>query len=102
MDSLLNAIQSKANDPKNFCEYISTSGQHIDQKFLEDLKKYMQKKYSNPGEIIEMRINNKQDIKIVGFKCNEVKIEASKIIDKAKTYNFPESWEDIIDLLVSD
>jgi hypothetical protein len=53
------AIQSKANDPKNFCSYISTSGQHVDQKFLDDLKSYMQKKYSKPGEIIEMRLNNK-------------------------------------------
>ena len=62
----------------------------------------MQKKYSRPGELIEMRLNNKQDIKIVGFKCNEVKIETSKIIDKAKTYNFPDTWENIIELLVSD
>jgi hypothetical protein len=62
----------------------------------------MQKKYSNPGELIEMRLNSKQDIKIAGFKCNEVKIEASKILDKAKTYNFPETWEGIIEILVSD
>jgi hypothetical protein len=96
------AIRTKASDPKNYSSYISTSGQPVPTKFLEDVKNHMQKKYSRPGELIEMRLNNKQDIKIVGFKCNEVKIETSKIIDKAKTYNFPDTWENIIELLVSD
>ncbi len=49
-----------------------------------------------------MNLNQKKDINIVGFKCNETKIEASKIIDKCKTYNFQDSWENIIELITSN
>jgi hypothetical protein len=31
-----------------------------------------------------------------------MKIETLKIIDKAMTYNFPETWEGIMDFLVSE
>ncbi len=62
----------------------------------------MQKKFKNSGEFIDIKINIKKDIEIMGFKCNEVKTEVLKIIDKAMTYNLPDEWDGIIDLLASD
>ena len=69
---------------------------------MKELKIYFLKNYSRPGDFLEIKFNSKNDIKIIGFKCNEIKNEASRIIDKAKTYKLPEAWEDIIDLLVSE
>ena len=62
----------------------------------------MQGKYSGYGDLIEIKIEPNKDIKIIGFKHDEVKKDIAKIIDKAKAYNFPSFWEDIVELLTSD
>ena len=62
----------------------------------------MQDKYAGCGDFVEMKIEPNKDIKIIGFKHDEVKIDVAKIIDKAKAYNFPSFWEDIVELLTSD
>jgi len=60
------------------------------------------KKYSGNGEIVDIKAEPNKDLKIVGFKHNEIKIEISKIIDKAKAYNFPKFWEDTVELMTSN
>ena len=42
------------------------------------------------------------DIKITGFKYAEAKVEVANFIFNAKAYNFPEYWEDIVELLSSN
>ena len=62
----------------------------------------MKKKYSGNGEIVDIKADPGEDLKIIGFKHNEIKIEVSKIMDKAKAYNFPDYWEDTVELLTSN
>ena len=62
----------------------------------------MKKKYSGNGEIVDIKADPGKDLKIIGFKHNEIKIEVSKIMDKAKAYNFPDYWEDTVELLTSN
>ena len=42
------------------------------------------------------------DIKIIGFKHKQIKQEISKIIDDAKIFNFPDFWEDTVQMLTSE
>ena len=60
------------------------------------------KDYTGNGDIVDIKTEPNKDLKIIGFKHNEIKIEVSKIIDKAKAYNFPEHWEDTVELLTSN
>ena len=62
----------------------------------------MQGKYLSNGELVEIKIEPNKDIKIIGFKHDEVKEEVAKIIDKAKDYKFPPFWENIVPLLTSN
>ena len=62
----------------------------------------MQDKYPGYGDLVEIKMEPNKDIKIIGFKHDEIKKEVAKIIDKAKAYNFPNFWEDIAELLTSD
>ncbi len=59
-------------------------------------------KYHGPGELVEIKIDHNNEIKIIGFKHDEVKKDVAKIIDKAKAYNFPSFWENIVHLLTSE
>ena len=59
-------------------------------------------KYSGNGDVVDIKAEPNKDLKIIGFKHNEIKIEISKIIDKLKGYNFPDFWEDTVELLTSD
>jgi hypothetical protein len=61
----------------------------------------IKKNYSGMGDFIDIKAEPNEELKIVGFKHNEIKIEISKIIDKAKYYNFPDFWEDTVELLTS-
>jgi hypothetical protein len=38
---------------------------------------------------------------LIGFKHREIKIEVAKIIEKIKSYNMPNTWEDIVQLIVN-
>ena len=38
----------------------------------------------------------------MGFKHKEIKIEVQKIIDRAKSYNLPDYWEDQVELLTRE
>lgn len=40
-----------------------------------------------------------QKIKIVGFKHQDVSLKLGQILEKIKTYEFPEHWEDIIKMI---
>jgi hypothetical protein len=62
----------------------------------------MQGKYPGYGDLVDIKMEGNNDIKIIGFKHDEVKKDVAKIIDKAKAYNFPSFWEDIVELLTSD
>ena len=62
----------------------------------------MKKKYSGNGDFVDIKADPGKDLKIIGLKHNEIKIEVSKIIEKAKAYNFPDNWEDTVELLTSD
>ena len=42
------------------------------------------------------------DIRIIGFKHLYIKEEISKIIYDAKNYNFPEDWEDTVEMLTTE
>jgi hypothetical protein len=96
-------LRTNAGNPKNFFSLISAAGDYvISAKFLADVNKKMQGKYSGYGDLIEIKIEPNKDIKIIGFKHDEVKKDIAKIIDKAKAYNFPSFWEDIVELLTSD
>jgi hypothetical protein len=96
-------LRTNAGNPKNFFSLISTAGDYvISAKFLSDVHKKMQGKYPGSGDLVEMKMEPNKDIKIIGFKHDEVKIDVAKIIDKAKAYNFPSFWEDIVELLTSD
>jgi hypothetical protein len=61
----------------------------------------IKKNYSGKGDFIDIKAEPNEDLKIVGFKHNEIKIEISNIIDKAKYYNFPDFWEDTVELLTN-
>jgi hypothetical protein len=101
--ALLNKIRENASNPRNFCSYISLiGGLAITDKFLAEIKNKILKDYTGNGDIVDIKTEPNKDLKIIGFKHNEIKIELSKIIDKAKAYNFPEYWEDTVELLTSD
>ena len=103
MIALLNKIRENASNPRNFCSYISLIGRlAITEKFLAEIKNKILKDYTGNGDIVDIKTEPNKDLKIIGFKHNEIKIEVSKIIDKAKAYNFPEYWEDTVELLTSD
>jgi len=95
----MNDLRKLLKDLDKFKETVNTQGFEVNKKFLEELKKYMQKKYSNQGDLVDIKLNKNNDIEIIGYKFKSVKTEVSKIIDDAKTYNFPETWDDTIDLL---
>jgi hypothetical protein len=96
-------LRNNAGNPKNFFSLISAAGDYIiSAKFLSDVQKKMQGKYPGSGDLVEMKMEPNKDIKIIGFKHDEIKIDVAKIIDKAKAYNFPSFWEDIVELLTSD
>lgn len=99
---MLKLLRDNAGNPKNFFSYISTSGDYnISEKFLAEVYANMLDKYNGNGDIVEIRIEHNKDIKITGFKHDEIKKDVAKIIDKAKAYNFPPFWENIIELLMS-
>jgi len=101
--ALLNKIRENASNPRNFFSYISLiGGLAITDKFLAEIKNKILKDYTGNGDIVDIKTEPNKDLKIIGFKHNEIKIEVSKIIDKAKAYNFPEYWEDTVELLTSD
>ena len=62
----------------------------------------MQGKYLGYGDLVDIKMESSKDIKIIGFKHDEIKKDVAKIIDKVKAYNFPSFWEDIVELLTSD
>jgi len=96
-------LRTNAGNPKNFFSLISAAGDYvISAKFLADVHKKMQVKYPGSGDLVEMKMEPNKDIKIIGFKHDEVKKDVANIIDKAKAYNFPSFWEDIVELLTSD
>ena len=74
----------------------------ITDNFLAEIKKKIIKNYTGLGDIIDIKAEPNKDLKIIGFKSNEIKIEVSKIIEKAKSYKIPEYWEDTVELLTSD
>jgi hypothetical protein len=99
----LNNLREKAENPKNFYTKISSLGDSvISGKFLADVKVRMQKKFSGKGDLIDIKFDAKNDIKITGFRFVEAKMEVSNLIFKVKAYNFPDYWEDIVELLTSD
>ena len=65
-------------------------------KFFTEIKDKIRKKYSGKGDLVDIKAEPNKDLKIIGFKHNEIKIEISSIIDKAKDYNFPEFWDDTV------
>jgi hypothetical protein len=96
-------LRTNAGNPKNFFTFISAAGDYIiSTKFLADVHKKMKAMYPGNGDLIEIKMEPNKDIKIIGFKHDDVKIDVAKIIDKAKAYNFPSFWEDIVELLTSD
>lgn len=96
-------LRTNAGNPKNFFSIISAACDYvISDKFQADLHKKMHDKYPGCGDFVELKIEPNNDIKIIGFKHDEVKKDVAKIIDKAKAYNFPSFWENIVDLLTSD
>ena len=42
------------------------------------------------------------DIKITGFKYAEIKVEVANIIINSRSYNFPEYWDCIVEMLTSN
>lgn len=96
-------LREKSGNPKNFYTTISTlGGSVISGKFLADVKDKMQKKFSGNGDLIEIQFDANKDIKITGFKFAEAKLEVADLIFNAKAYNFPDYWEEIVELLSSD
>ena len=96
-------LRTNAENPKNFFSIISAAGDYvISAKFLADVKMKMQGKYLGYGDLVDIKMEPSKDIKIIGFKHDEIKKDVAKIIDKAKAYNFPSFWEDIVELLTSD
>ena len=59
----------------------------------------MKKKY-NQKDLIEIDIVNKfGDIKIRGFKHDEIKDKVVDILEKIKSYKLPETWDNIVEQL---
>jgi hypothetical protein len=59
----------------------------------------MKKKY-NKKDLIEIDIVNKfGDIKIRGFKHDEIKNKVVDILEKIKSYKLPETWDNIVEQL---
>ena len=69
---------------------------------LADIKNFIQKKYAEKGDYVDIEAEPNNDLKIIGLKHNDIKIEVQKIIEKAKAYNLPDFWEDTVELLTSD
>jgi len=42
------------------------------------------------------------DIKITGFKYAEIKVEVAKILNDSRSYNFPEYWDSIVEMLTTN
>jgi len=42
------------------------------------------------------------DIKITGFKYAEIKVEVANILNDSRSYNFPEYWDCIVEMLASN
>jgi hypothetical protein len=71
--------------------------------FLQDVKKTIDPKYPGIGDLIDIKIDHMyNDIKIIGFKHKYIKEEISKIIYDAKIYNFPDFWEDTVEMLTTE
>ena len=84
---------------------MTTIGQDISYKILLEIISFIKKKYAwaaAGGDLVDISLEENKDIKVVGFKHSEVRIEVAQIVDKAKSYNFPDFWEDKIELLTSD
>ena len=75
-----------------------TDGQLNTGKFITELKDKIMKN----SDIVGIYAESNNYLKIVGFRHNDIKIEISYIIEKAKAYNFPTSWEDTMELVTSD
>ena len=96
-------MRENAGDPKNFYSFIQMIDDYvITDNFLAEIKKKIIKNYTGLGDIIDIKAEPNKDLKIIGFKSNEIKIEVSRIIEKAKSYKIPEYWEDTVELLTSD
>ena len=74
----------------------------ITDKFLAEIKNKIQKEYSSNNDFLDIKAEPNNSLKIIGHKHNEIRIEVSQIIEKAKTYNFPDFWEDTVEFLKSD
>ena len=97
MRDLIKIIRDAGQNPNNFSSQINIVDYRIDDRFLNELKLLLSKKYTGQGDFKDIKVirgGHSQDVQIVGFKHNEIKIEVARIIDKAKSYKFPDSWED--------
>jgi hypothetical protein len=71
-------IRDDAGDMKNFCSYISQfDGYPITDKFLTEIKNTIKKKYSSHSDIVDIKAEPNNSLKIIGYKHNEVRIEIS-------------------------
>ena len=66
------------------------------------MKSKIQSQNPGNGDFIDLKLEANNDIKIMGFKHKEIKIEVQKIIDRAKSYNLPDYWEDQVELLTKE
>ena len=74
----------------------------ITDKLLQEIKIKIEQKFTGQGDFVNLNRDENDRLKITGFKHLEIKIEISRIIDKVKAYNFPNYWEDTIELLTSE
>jgi len=76
-------------------------GLPVADNLLQNIKRMLTLKYPHPG-FLDIKVDHSspgKDIKIIGMKHKEIRVEVGMIIDKAKTYNFPPEWEDTDQLL---
>ena len=63
---------------KNFCSYISQiDGYPITDKFLTEIKNNIKKKCSSHSDIVDIKAEPNNSLKIIGHKHNEIRIEIS-------------------------
>ena len=108
MALLRNRLYELAIDAKNQYSFLQYEPGSVDQRLIkeiaEKMHKIVHKRYQDkPGDLIEIKVIPEEgQIKVVGFKHQQVKAEIVKVIEDSKTYRLPSNWEDILELLISD
>lgn len=88
VNALINEVNNQAQNPKNFSSEVEADCE-VSNAFVAAVLQFMKAKYSAPGDLIDIKKDEKGLLRVVGFKNETIKTEIQKKLWEIKHLKFP-------------